>query len=289
VLRSLRPARALRLAAATGALAVDTLVSRAWTLGVLTVVVLGVVPFSGAASAQTYDIPPRPATSVLDNADLLSRSEEQRLAQKLRTYETETSTAIVVVTVQGLDGAPISDYAVQLGRDWGVGTGETDNGAVVLISREDQKMFIATGYGLEGSIPDAVASDLVRNVMRPAFRRGKFYEGVDRATSSLMLAARGEYTAPERTSSRSYDDEGDGFTPLLFIILIIVYFVITSSRSGGGNGGRRRRRRDGTFIWTSGGMGGFGGGSGGGGSFGGGGFGGFGGGSFGGGGAGGSW
>lgn len=259
-------------------------------LAALAVVMLGAVARPGTATAQTYDIPPRPTTSVLDNADLLSRSEEQRLAQKLRTYEAETSTAIVVVTLPSLDGAPIADYTVQLGRDWGVGTGEMDNGAVVLISREDRQMFIATGYGLEGSIPDAVASDLVRNVMRPAFRRGEFYEGIDRATSSLMLAARGEYTAPERSPARSYeDDDDDGFTTLLFIILIIVYFVITSSRSGGG-GGRRRRRRDGTFIWTSGGMGGFGGGtSGGGGGFGGGGFGGFGGGSFGGGGAGGSW
>lgn len=237
------------------------------------------------AQAQRFDIPSRPSGPVLDQADLLSRAEEQQLTQKLRTYETETSTAIVVVTLQSLDGAPIADYAVELGREWGVGAGGKDNGAVVLISRGDRKMFIATGYGLEGSIPDAVASDLVRNVMRPAFRKGDFYDGIDRATSSLMLAARGEYTAQDRPSDRR-SDGGDSSEGLIFTIIIILYFVLTSRRRGsGGDDGRKRRRGD-VFIWGS--PGGFGGGSSGG-FGGGGGFGGFGGGSFGGGGAGGDW
>ncbi|WP_179862385.1 TPM domain-containing protein [Longibacter salinarum] len=240
---------------------------------------------SAPALGQRFDIPARPSSPVLDQADLLSGSEEQQLAQKLRTYETETSTAVVVVTLPSLQGAPIAEYTVELGREWGVGQGGLDNGAVVLISRDDRRMFIATGYGLEGSIPDAVASDLVRNVMRPAFRKGNFYEGIDRATSSLMLAARGEYTATERPSS-SREDGGDSET-LIFIVFIILYFVLTSKRRGSGGDGGRRRRRGNVFIWGS--PGGFGGGGGGGDGFGGGGFGGFGGGSFGGGGAGGSW
>jgi uncharacterized protein len=238
-----------------------------------------------SASAQRFDIPSRPSGPVLDQAGLLSSAEQQRLSQKLTTYERETSTSIVVVTVTSLDGAPISEYAIELGREWGVGQGNVDNGAVVLISRDDRRMFIATGYGLEGSIPDAVASDLVRNVMRPAFRQGDFYGGIDRATNSLMEAARGEYTAADRPSPSRSSDDGSGKT-LFFIILIIAYFVLTSRRDSGDGGGRRRRRGD-VFIWGS--PGGFGGGSGGGGFGSGGGFGGFGGGSFGGGGAGGSW
>jgi len=232
---------------------------------------------------QRFDIPPRPSGPVLDQAGLLTETEERQLSQKLRTYETETSTAIVVVALPTLDGAPIADYAVELGREWGVGQGGKDNGAVILISRDERRMFIATGYGLEGSIPDAVASDLVRNVMRPAFRKGNFYEGIDRTTSSLMLAARGEYTASERPTRATGDDDGSG--ALFFVLLIILYFVFTSRRGNSGDRDGRRRRRGDVFIWGS--PGGFGGGGGGG--FGGGGFGGFGGGSFGGGGAGGSW
>lgn len=260
---------------------------RVTAVAALLVLVAFLPVFVPPAQAQRFDLPARPSEPVLDEAGLMSRAEQQRLAQKLTTYERETSTAIVVVTIPSLDGAPISDYAIELGREWGVGSGNVDNGAVVLISRDDRRMFIATGYGLEGSIPDAVASDLVRNVMRPAFRQGDFYGGIDRATSALMMAARGEYTAAERTSpTPSRDDGSDGKT-LFFIIAIIAYFVLTSRRDSGDGDGRKRRRRHGNvFIWGS--PGGFGGGSGGGG-FGGGGFGGFGGGSFGGGGAGGSW
>ena len=243
---------------------------------------------SGPAQAQRYDLPPRPDGPVLDQAGLLSRAEAQRLARKLSAYEDTTSTALVVVTVQRLDGAPIADYAVALGREWGVGQQGKDNGAVVLVSRGDRKVFIATGYGLEGAIPDAIANRIVDQVITPAFREGQFYAGLDRATDALIQAARGEYTA-ERTRSRGADDDS-GIPALLFIGLIFAYFIATSlwrGSSGGGKGGRKRRSRHGDIpiiFWGSG--GGFGGG---GGFSGGGGFGGFGGGSFGGGGAGGSW
>jgi uncharacterized protein len=237
------------------------------------------------AEAQRYDLPDRPAGPVLDQAGLLSTSEESRLSQKLVAYEDTTSTAIVVVTLPSLDGAPIADYAVELGRAWGVGQGGKDNGAVVLISRDDRRMFIATGYGLEGSIPDAVASDIVRNTMRPLFRQGQFYAGISRATDQLMLAARGEFTATPAPSSGSRDDGAGNALP--FIGFIILYFVLTGLRRGGKDDDGKRRRSGGPFIIWGG--GGFSGGGGGGFGGGGGGFGGFGGGGFGGGGAGGSW
>lgn len=245
---------------------------------------LGAFLFVGAhgASGQSYDLPPRPDGPVLDQAQLLTSGERARLAGKLTAYTDTTSTAIVVVTVPTLNGAPISDYAFALGREWGVGQAGADNGVVVLVSSGDRKVFIATGYGLEGAIPDVTANRIIDRVMTPAFRRGAFYAGLDRATTELMRAAAGEFTVADRAPE---PDTGVPIDPaLVFMGLIFLYFVVKAMRSGGGGGGRHRRRHGvggPVIIW--------GGGSSGGGFDGGGGFGGFGGGDFGGGGAGGDW
>jgi uncharacterized protein len=260
--------------------------TRSTALLVLAMVGIAVGLLSTTAHAQRYDFPPRPSGPVLDQGGLLSPTQEQQLDRKLTAFEDTTSTAIVVVTLQSLNGAPISDYAIELGRAWGVGQDEKDNGVVFLVSRDDRKMFIATGYGVEGALPDAVANRIVERIVTPAFREGQFYAGIDRGTDAIIQATKGEYDASQETRSRSSDDGIP--TALIFTILILVYFVGRGFFRGGGKRGRKSRRRHGdssVFIWGSG--GGFSGGSGF--SGGGGGFGGFGGGSFGGGGAGGSW
>lgn len=261
---------------------------RWWIGGLLVLLAWGLG--GGPAIAQQIEVVPPADRLVNDRAGMLSATEVRQLEQKLRGYADTTSTQIVVVTISSLDGAPASMYATQLGREWGVGQQGQDNGVVILISEGDREVFIATGYGLEGAIPDAIASRIVRNIIRPAFRQGAYFAGLDRASDALIAAARGEFTAaeaePEHREDRSFDLANG------FILLILLYFVVNGmrrGRRGGGNGGQRRRRDAGGpfIIWGGGGHGGFSGG----GSFGGGGggFGGFGGGSFGGGGAGGSW
>lgn len=249
--------------------------------------------------AQGISVIPPSGEWVTDRGELLSPVEERMLTEKLRSYADTTSTQIVVVTLQSLDGVPAADYAVELGRRWRVGQEGKDNGAVILVSRDEREAFIATGYGLEGSIPDAIASRIYRNIMVPHFRAGRFHSGISEAADALIAAARGEFAAERVEAPRRRQERGlDGAT--LFVLMIIAYFILSGVRSGGGGsgGGRRYRRRSGippVIIWGGGGGGGFGGGrggfGGGGGGFGGGGFGGFGGGggSFGGGGAGGSW
>lgn len=244
------------------------------------------------ASAQRYDFPPKPSGPVLDRANMLSGGEARRLARKLTTYEDTSSTAIVVVTLPSLDGAPVDDYAISLGRAWEVGQEGKDNGVVVLVSKNDRKMFIATGYGVEGALPDAIANRIVERVMTPAFRQGEFYAGLNRGTDAIIQATAGEYTAPAEPSASSSDDGIS--TTLIYIFLILAYFVGSSFWGRGrGQGAKKSRQRHGgmpVIIWGGGGSSHGGGGVGGGGfGGGGGGFGGFGGGSFGGGGAGGSW
>ncbi len=248
----------------------------------------------GVVHAQgPVDVIPSTGRLVTDRADLLTLSEEQRLTAKLTAYEDTTSTQIVVVTIPSLEGVPAAEYALALGRSWGIGQAGQDNGVVILVARDDREVRIETGYGLEGAIPDAVAARIYRNVIVPYFREGRFYEGISGAADLLIAAAAGEFTAEEAAPRRS------GKPPInpsaLMGLFIIAWFVITSiRRRGGGNDGGKRYRRHaygpGFIVWgggLGGGGGGFGGGLGGGGL--GGGFGGFGGGGFGGGGAGGGW
>ncbi|MEM1042847.1 MAG: TPM domain-containing protein [Bacteroidota bacterium] len=245
----------------------------------------------GPAEAQR--IPPRPSPAeglVIDRADLLSRSERQALNQRLVAFDDSTSNQIVVVILPTLGGAEPGPFATELGQQWGVGQGGKDNGVVFLVSTGDREVFIATGYGLEGAIPDVVAGRIVRSVVVPSFRQGQFYAGISRAVDALVAAAEGEYTAEP-----SPGGPGDGVPfALLVILAIIVIALLSSGRSESGGGGQRRRRSGlPPVIVFPGGFGGgrssggFGGGFGGGGF--GGGFGGFGGGGFGGGGAGGGW
>jgi uncharacterized protein len=228
------------------------------------------------AGAQPVEVLPPSGQWVTDRADVLTAAEEQTLTTRLRAYADTTSTQIIVVTLPTLGGADIALYTTELGQQWGVGQEDTDNGAVILVARDDREVFIATGYGLEGAIPDAVASRIVRNILVPNFRQNRFYAGLSAAADALMQAAAGEYTADAPPVAYEEDDSGGGSATLIFILLIIAYFVITGVRGGGGgSGGRRYRSRGGPpiIIWGGGSGGGFGGGgfSGGGGGFGGGG------------------
>ncbi|WP_262908645.1 TPM domain-containing protein [Hymenobacter translucens] len=258
--------------------------------------------FPGLLQAQDGKIPPRPNPPRLVNdlAGLLRPDEEDALERKLVAYNDSTSSQIAVVIVPSMGGQEIADYSQQLYESWGIGQKGNNNGVLVLLSQQERKVRIQTGYGLEGAIPDALAKRIISNTMTPAFQQERYYEGLDRGTDQLIALARGEYKAdPEQMPRpRSTDGSGSGWRFWL-IIGAIILFILLRSR-GGGKGGGRNRGSGGMFIppiifgdfsggrGVFGGGGGFGGGFGGGGG-GGGGFGGFGGGSSGGGGASGSW
>ncbi|GIV57561.1 MAG: hypothetical protein KatS3mg042_0474 [Rhodothermaceae bacterium] len=195
---------------------------------------------AGPAAAQDLDVLPPSGRWVTDEADLLTPAEERLLTQKLAAYADTTSTQIVIVTLPSLDGVPAADYAVALGRRWGVGQQGQDNGVVILVSRDDRQVFIATGFGLEGAIPDAVAARIVRDILVPNFRQGRFYDGLSAAVDALIQAARGEFRAPSR--SRPTSGPGPDLA-LVFILLIIAFFVLSALNNRGGPGGGRRRYR----------------------------------------------
>jgi uncharacterized protein len=238
--------------------------------------------------AQDKDIPaqPQPPRLVNDLAGMLSPQEQAQLERKLLDYEQASSTQITVVTITSIGEYDIADYAVKLGKKWGVGEKGKNNGVVVVVSKNERKANISPGKGLEGALPDITCIHIIRNEIAPAFKAGQYYDGFSKAADAIIAATKGEY-------------KGDGnhgkqkkHVPVLLIIIIVVGILTIISRSGGGGGN----------YMSGGGFGGFGGGflggflggsilggGRGGDDGGGGGFGGFGGGDFGGGGASGGW
>ena len=242
------------------------------------------------------DFPARPSPPRLvnDYTGFLSNNEQAGLEQKLVNFDRETSTQIAVVIIEDLKGYDKADYAVQLGRKWGIGHEGKNNGILILIKPKTAtsrgEVFIAPGYGLEGVVPDAIAKRIVDNELLPSFRSGNYYEGIDKAVNTLMDLTRGEYSAEEYAQQTKNVNPGM-IVYVLFFVFIVLFSIIGRARrarqySVGHNipfwmalmmmSGSRNSHRGSFGNFSSGG-----------GSFGG--FGGFGGGSFGGGGAGGSW
>ena len=252
--------------------------------------------FSISAVAQVENaVPQRPSPPRLYNdftkgRNFLTTEQASYLEGKLVAYNDSTSSQVAIVIVEDLKGYEANEYATALGRKWGVGGQQFNNGVVVLISTGggdgNRDAYIATGYGLEGAIPDVTAKHILENELIPEFREGNYYSGLNKTVDAIIKAAAGEYKAPEGYGKRR------GLSPgKIFLLIIIIWIILGIFGRGGGKGGGYASRRGYRGFWgptLGGGLGGFGGGgwSGGGG---GGGFGGFGGGSFGGGGAGGKW
>lgn len=255
------------------------------------------VTYAQEGIEKYFPAKPNPARLVIDDKrlDILTPQQEEALEKKLVVYDDSTSNQILVVTTADIGDYDISDYAVALGRAWGVGNKDFNNGIVlvVLIDKErgQRKVWIATGYGLEGAIPDITAKQIIEYDILPNFKANDIYRGLDEGTSDLMRAAAGEYKPPAGYSQRRGGKKGGNLIVAAIIFVVIMIILSNINRRGGGGMMSRRgyRRWDNSPpVWwfpSGGGGGGGGGWSGGGG----GGFGGFGGGSFGGGGAGGSW
>ncbi|WP_295119930.1 YgcG family protein [uncultured Chitinophaga sp.] len=247
-----------------------------------TVLITGV-----AANAQDIPKPKNPPQLVNDFAGVLLREDAAKLEQKLERYEDSTSSEIVIVTMRTIGDYEASEVAFKILREWGVGKKDKNNGLVILVAVDDRKVRIETGYGMENVVPDAIAYRIIDQQIKPAFREGHYYQGLDDAVNSIMKAAAGEYHAVPKKKK----DVGVGGGALILFIIIILIII---SRSGGrGGGGTFSRRGFNGWGGVGGGFlgGGFGGGGGGGfgGGSSGGGFGGFGGGSGIGGGASGNW
>lgn len=226
-----------------------------------------------AVSADDAGMPPFPelAGPVVDTANLLSEGGRRDLETRLRAYDASSGNQLVVVTVQSLDGYPIEYWGYQLGRHWGIGDKDKSTGALLIVDVGEHKLRIEVGYGLEGTLTDALSDDIIRNTISPRFKQGDYDGGVSAGVDAILAVLGGQAAEVRHQQHRDYSST--------FILILFLVFMLLRVFTAG-----FFPRRRGWGWWGGWGTGGFGGGSrGGGGGFSGGG------GSFGGGGASGSW
>ncbi|MCP5062407.1 MAG: TPM domain-containing protein [Ignavibacteriae bacterium] len=211
-----------------------------------------------------------------DFTNTLQNSQNNNLHSALKTFDDSTSNQVVFLMIKSLSGFPMEMYTYETAKKNKIGTKENDNGVLFFVSKDDKKMRIEVGYGLEGVLPDALASSILRNEVRPHFRNNNYYKGIASGLSAILAATRGEYKGTEKSK------DGEGGIPIQLIFIIVFILFSLFSRKKGGRGG---------LLYTAAALGGFASGGRSSGGFSGGSFGGFsgGGGGFGGGGASGGW
>ena len=249
--------------------------------------------FTSLSGFSQFTIPeiPKFQTSVYDYANVLSPDEKNQLEEKLIRYSDSTTTQIVVITIESLKGEDIGILTPKWGQTWGIGGSEkNDNGVIILLAKEERKIWISAGYGLEDRLTAGIGGEITRNIIIPEFKAGSFYRGLDKGADAIFDVFKGKYKG-----TRKKDKQGNfPIFPIIIVIIILIVIFSNNKRNGGGNSGNRGGGFDLADIiilsslGRNSGGGSFGGGFGG--SSGGGGFGGgFGGGGFSGGGSGGSW
>ena len=154
---------------------------------------------------------PKLTGRVVDEAGILSPKTKEELSKKLALFENNTSNQVVVVTLKSLQGDSISDFGYQLGRHWGIGQKGKDNGVLLIVAPKERKVRIEVGYGLEGSLTDALASIIIQNKILPYFKKGDYDKGVLEGVKAIMGAIKGTFKASKNGKKGS-----DDFAPLAF-------------------------------------------------------------------------
>lgn len=225
---------------------------------------------------------PKLQTSVYDYADVLNDSEEKALEDKLVHFSDSTSTQIVIITINDLKGEDVGVLATNWGQKWGIGKAKEDNGVIILVAKNDRKISIRNGYGLEQYLTAGNTGEIIRNVITPEFKAGSYYNGLDAGTTAIFEVIKGTYKGIREQNK----DISPVFVFLFLAFFLLIFIIIFKNRNKGGSSGTgsfggpslldaiilsNMGRSGGSFGGSSG--GGFGGSSGGfGGGFGGGGF-----------------
>lgn len=175
------------------------------------------------AAASALEVPPL-SGRVNDYADMISPETERELEDKLRAFEESDSTQIAILTIDSLEGDALEDFSIRVVEKWKIGQARKDNGVLLLVSKEDRRMRIEVGRGLEGVLTDLLAGRILDNIVKPKFKEGDFNGGFIDGTGAIIEACRGEFTADAK---RQPSSTGDTSETLLYIIFFVLYFAIT--------------------------------------------------------------
>ncbi len=179
---------------------------------------------------------PNPPSLVVDKASVLADYDRDQLERKLVALDNSSSNQVAIIIVKTLNDQPIEDVAVNTFREWGIGDKKTRNGVLILVAVDDHKVRIEVGYGLEGAIPDITASNIIENDIKPAFRKGNYYGGLNQAVDDISKAAVGEYKI-QRVRNTGTNFSGGVLIKFIFILVVVLFLVIRGGTGGGGGGG----------------------------------------------------
>ncbi len=217
-------------------------------LAVLFAALIALIAAPLAAQPQFPELTGR----VVDNADLLTPEAEAALTAKLEALETQSQRQLVVATVPDLQGYDIADYGYQLGRAWGLGDKERNDGALLLVAPNDRKVRIEVGYGLEGYLTDALSSVIIQNQILPRFRDGDFPGGIvagtDAIIAQLQLPPEEAAKVAAEAGQKRKSDGGFPIGVLIWLAFMFFFFVLPVMA---GRGRRRKYRSSGKGPWGS--------------------------------------
>ncbi|ATQ41196.1 TPM domain-containing protein [Caulobacter mirabilis] len=210
-------------------------------LGALATICLVVAFALPAFAAPTF---PKLTGRVVDDANILSPATEQALTEKLKTLEDTTGRQLVVATLPSLQGYEIEEYGYQLGREWGLGAKDRDDGALLIVAPNERKVRIEVGYGLEPVLTDALSSVIIQSAILPKFRDGDMEGGIVAGTDAILqqLSLPDDQAKAVVAKAADQGREVDGGSLAPFVVLFIVFMVIANII---GAFSRRRRRRSG--------------------------------------------
>jgi uncharacterized protein len=171
--------------------------------------------------AVALEVPPLTAR-VNDTAAMFSPQAVSQAETVLKQFENTDSTQIVVLTVPSLDGDLLEDYSMRVVEAWKIGQKGLDNGALLLITRDDRRLRIEVGYGLEGSLTDLTAGRIIGQIIVPQFKSGDFDAGLVDGVQAMIQAVRGEFTASEAPSAKQQGEDPAG---LIFLMIFVFSFI----------------------------------------------------------------
>jgi uncharacterized protein len=173
---------------------------------------------------------------VNDYANMLSPGASQRLEQALADFERSDSTQIVVLTVNSLEGESLEEYSIKVAEAWRIGQAKLDNGAILLVAKQERKIRIEVGRGLEGVLTDLVSGRIIRGDISPYFKKNDFDAGIAAGVSSIMQVVRGEYKAQPRDLKQGKKSAEPVYTLLVFLLVAVVFLGSYSKYLGGAAG-----------------------------------------------------
>jgi uncharacterized protein len=185
---------------------------------------------------------------VVDEANILDAAARTALTDKLAALEAKTTDQLVVVTLKSLQGTSIEDYGYQLGRRWQVGQKGKNNGVLLIVVPSERKLRIEVGYGVEGTLTDAISRLIIANSITPRFRANDYPGGITRGVDDIISVLTGDAVEWQQRAAKR-PEATTNWVPIIVLVLVLIFIMIVGSMPGGPTDRRGTRRRP---TWSTG-------------------------------------